>query len=135
MPVFAFFNPDGTVKSTGIAPTVPAGAYEMPANLNPAILSKMKADPETLGTEAIDLSPRQMSPEFAVSDDTYTLADCPIGTVVKVADMIGGEWLLDMTTALENETVSFTLADPGTYSIEVQFPQPYMPRIQEVVIS
>ncbi|WP_375175518.1 hypothetical protein [Pseudooceanicola sp.] len=120
---YVFFDENGAVSAVGSAPYVPEGAYEVPGNFEASMLATMV------------LVERPAPPQWTVDGSAYSIEDCPLGTTVKVADQIGGEWLFDYTSETEDETISFTLNDPGTYSIELHFPFPYLPRVIEAIIE
>lgn len=122
MPKYVIFKDDGTIKAAGVGSFPPPAATVLELPLTATAMASMM------------LVDRPTAPAMVVDGSSYTLPDCVDGTTVRVADQSGGEWLLDQTIVGATVDVVFSLTDPGTYSIEVEFPLPYMPRVTEVVI-
>lgn len=110
--------------------------YDPPDNT--AMLSPDQLNPARFeGHYLVDgeLVPRPQSPVPVETVDGWVIADCPEGTVVMVLDLIGSETMLRHVVGLDEPTVSFALADPGQYEIEVVAPLPALPVSQMVEVS
>lgn len=127
MKYFILFDDDSNITGAGMSRIVPKGAVVVdPAPVKDLALSYV--DPE-LG---ILRKPASLTP--TIEGNLFTLAACPLGTVVQVVDAIGDEILFEYTTLLEAETVEFQLSEAGEYQITVTSPAPHYQNIVRVTL-
>ncbi|GIT85397.1 hypothetical protein [Roseobacter sp. OBYS 0001] len=118
----------GTVITVaGRAATLPAGAVAAPAGLSASdLLARMI---ETDGTLVL----RPLSPVVTSAGTVHTIANCPAGTVIEVADVAGDEIMAEITSTGQTEVIS--LPDPGEYQIRVAAPLPALPTERRIIQS
>lgn len=119
---------NGLVMRAGQSGALPAGATEVVTALPPSVLARMQM------VEGAPV-PRPAAPAMNSSGNVHTIGPCPVGTVIEVHDLTGGEIAAVHTVAVAGEDVEITLADAGDYRIEVAPPAPVLPASYPVVVS
>lgn len=122
---YAILDQDGYPTETGTRFALPAGAVELPPQINAEAATRMRLD----GGAWIA---RPEIPAPVITDGTLAFAGLPAGAVAEVIDGETGE-----TLALVEEDagqIEIELADSGPYQIEVEAPRPWLPWRGKVVL-
>lgn len=80
------------------------------------------------------LEPRPVTMTPSVAGNVVTINPVPLGTVVEVFDLSGGERMTLLTAPSENWTETITLPDAGIYQIEVAAPGDALPVTSVVTV-
>lgn len=80
---------------------------------------------ETVEEDIWETRPQSPAP-VQVSPGEYVVLDCDEGTVIEVADIVGGELMARVVADADGFSQEFSFPDPGTYSITVTSPTPYL---------
>ena len=119
---YALLDSDGYPTRLGTAATLPEGAVALPASADLEALSRMR---RVDGEWAARPQPRVVIGEAAPSGRLIVLEDaCGPGTIVRILDAELGDLLGAWPSP---EPVSWVLADPGRYIVEIDPPRPWRP--------
>jgi hypothetical protein len=108
------------VEGGGYASVLPEGAFALAEGVKP---SQFNQHHVVGGTFVL----RPSSPVPVEIPGGWRLPACPPGTQVMIHDRIGKETLTEVVTDGSAADFDFSLADPGSYEIEVASPLPHVP--------
>lgn len=125
---YAILSPDGYPLQLGTAPALPEGATELPAGADLTRLARMRFT----GGSWID----RPQPMAAVDHDAagaaiVTVSGAAPGSRLVVIDVEWGEAIFTDTFDLAGQ---WRLPDPGSYSIEIETPLPWLPQVLRVEV-
>lgn len=127
MSVWVVTDGNGVVTGCANRGDPPAGAIVLETDLSVSQLAMMQIVNDVP-------VPRPTGPEIVSDGTTHTVTDCPEDTVIEVHDLIGGEIASTHTVTVDGDDVAVTLADAGSYRIEVTAPLPALPVYLEVIV-